>query len=264
MDNYYSLLGIDKNASPGEIKKAFRDRAKRIHPDIAGKSAEGQMRRLLSAYEVLSRADRRFEYDRVYSRFSQVFDYSSFLREQRTDPASQAKLVFYLLLRPDNDRFDPLEVWTENGGLDFPLEKYLVDREDWMDCAFLLAEKLDRQGRAYEAFSLLVSIVREERRRPYFKHFMEDVEGFLWDLARHRLKCSVSGEQYVACLESLLGLGLPSKTEKSVLRSLAGKLDKMGDRKRAETVRREIARRESQKRSATPRQAAGKAALGLQ
>jgi len=250
MNNYYSLLGVDKNASSREIKRAFRDKAKRLHPDIAGASTESQMRRLLTAYEVLSRADRRFEYDRVYARFSGSFDYPSFLREQRTDPESQAKLVFYLLLRPDNEQFDPLEVWTENGGLDFPLEQYLAGREDWMDCAFLLAERLDRQGRAYEAFCLLVGVTREERRRPYFKHFMEDIESFLWELARFRLKDAVNGEQYAACLESLLTLGLPAKTENSILRALNGMLNRMGEQKRAETVRREIARREALKPAA--------------
>jgi len=179
MENYYSLLGIDKNATPQEIKKAFREKAKQLHPDIAGKAGETAMRRLLAAYQALSSPNRRFAYDRVSTRFSRSFDYPSFLKNRKTDPVSQAKLVFFLLLlHPQNEQFDPLEVWTENGGLAFAMEKYL-DREDWMDCAFLLAEELDRQDRQQEAFSLLVRIVREEKLRPYFKHFMEDVEIFL-------------------------------------------------------------------------------------
>ncbi|MCL1815829.1 MAG: DnaJ domain-containing protein [Treponema sp.] len=244
MDDYYSLLGIGKNASPQEIKKAFRERAKRLHPDIAGKAAEGQMRRILAAYEALSRTDRRFEYDRAFTRFSRTFDYPAFLRERRADPASQAKLIFYLLLHPDNERFAPLKIWEENGGLAFSLEKYL-EREDWMDCAFLLAEELDRQGRPYEAFSLLVNITREERRRPYFKHFMEDVEGFLRELTLFRLKYAVDSEQYAYCLESFLALGFPQKEEKRILRALAEALFRLGEADRSEAVRREIAKREA-------------------
>jgi len=178
MENYYSLLGIDKNATPQEIKKAFREKAKQLHPDIAGKSGETAMRRLLAAYQALSSPNRRFAYDRVSTRFSRSFDYPSFLKNRKTDPVSQAKLVFFLLLNPHYEQFDPLEVWTENGGLNFAMEKYL-DREDWMDCAFLLAEELDRQDRQQETFSLLVRIAREEKLKPYFKHFMEDVEIFL-------------------------------------------------------------------------------------
>ena len=183
MDNYYSLLGVEKNASQDQIKKAFRDRAKQFHPDIAGKSAEGDMRRLLSAYEALSSQERRFEYDRALNRFASQFDYPTFLRERKTDLTSQAKLLFYLLLRPGNRQFDPVEIWEENGGLGFPLEKYL-DREDWMDCCFLLAEELDRRERVYEAFSLMVKVTSEEKKRPYFKHFMEDVDIFFKKLSR--------------------------------------------------------------------------------
>ena len=245
MENYYSLLGIGKNASPQEVKRAFRERAKRLHPDIAGKAAEGQMRRLLAAYEALSRPDRRFEYDRVYSRFVRAFDYPSFLRERRTDPVSQAKLVFFLLLQHQELEFDPLEVWTENGGLRFSMEKYL-DREDWMDCAFLLAEELGRRGRVYEALSLLAAVIREERRRPYFKHFMEDVETFLWELVR-RLKTAVDAERYAACMESLLTLGFAPKEECRLLRSLAETLSRLGEKREAEAVRREIAIREAQR-----------------
>ncbi|GHV85292.1 molecular chaperone DnaJ [Spirochaetia bacterium] len=213
MDNYYSLLGIDKNASPQDIKKAFREKAKQLHPDIAGKKAEDQMRRLLSAYEVLSSRERRFEYDRVFTRFTKknFFDYRSFLRERVDDPVSQAKLIFFLLLHLEDD--EALDIWTRNGGTDFPLHRCL-DREDWMDCAFLLAEELDKRDRTYEAFTLLVRISAEERRRPYFKHFMEDVETFLRELVRLRLRHAVDGETYEVCIEALRSLGIQAGSRK--------------------------------------------------
>jgi hypothetical protein len=183
MDNYYSLLGIEKNASQEEIKKAFRERAKKIHPDIAGKAAESAMCSLLAAYEALSDTERRFKYDQAYSRFEGSFDYPAFLRERKTDPASQAKLLFYLLLHPGSEQFDSIEIWNENGALNFRLENYL-DREDWMDCSFLLAEELDRRGMTGEAFSLMAKLAREEKMRPYFKHFMADITDFKKKLAR--------------------------------------------------------------------------------
>jgi hypothetical protein len=239
MENYYSLLGISLDASQEEIKKAFRERAKKLHPDVAGEAGAEAMRRLLTAYKALTGRDRLFPYVRVSDRFSHSFDYPMFLRERRTDMASQAKLIFYLLLHPENETFDPLEIWTENGSLDFPLQKCL-EREDWMDCAFLLAEELDKQGRYYEAFSLLVSIAKEERRRPYFKHFMEDVELFLKELTRLRLKTAVPTERYVDCLESLLPLGLPRKDEKNILRSLAAAFVHLGKTEQAQAIRREL------------------------
>jgi curved DNA-binding protein CbpA len=244
MDNYYTLLGVEKNASGQDIKKAFRERAKRLHPDIAGKHAEAGMRRLLAAYEVLSSQERRFEYDRACERFlgRGGFDYRSFLKERPEDPVSQAKLVFFHLLHLEDD--EALDVWTKNGGLDFALEQYL-DREDWMDCAFLLAEELDRRNKVYEAFILLLRIIKEERRQPYFKHFMEDVENFLKELVRLRLKASVGKERYVECLEALLGLGFSPKDESRFLRSLAETLLSMGETRFAETVFRDALKRDS-------------------
>ena len=97
MDNYYSLLGVEKNASQEEIKRAFREQAKKFHPDIAGKTAENAMRRLLAAYEALSDRERRFEYDRAYRRFAGTFDYPAFLRERKTDPQSQRAATMFSL-----------------------------------------------------------------------------------------------------------------------------------------------------------------------
>jgi curved DNA-binding protein CbpA len=242
MDNYYSLLGIDTKASPREIKRAFRDRAKRIHPDIAGTSGT-EMRRLLTAYEVLSDPERRFEYDRAYGRFvrSGSFDYRSFLKENADDPASQAKLIFFELLHLEED--DALEVWRRQGGLHFPLENYL-DREDWMDCSFILAEELEKRGRCYESFVLLVRVIREERRKPYFRHFLCEVEGALKELVRFKLKNAVDDETYVTCMEDLLDLGFPPKDEARWMRSLAETLLKLGELNGAEAVFREALKRD--------------------
>ncbi|MDR1025251.1 MAG: J domain-containing protein [Treponema sp.] len=243
MTNYYTVLEVRESASTQEIKRAFRDKAKRLHPDIAGKEAEGEMRKLLTAYEVLSDRDRRYEYDRAYSRFIKKvdFDYRSWLRERSDDPASRAKLVFFELLHLEEDA--ALAVWDRSGALGFPLERYL-DREDWMDCVYLLAEELDRRDRCYEAFELLIALVREERRRPYFKHFMDDIEGFLKELVRLRLRAGVGDELWVDCLETLLELGFSPRDEARWLRSMAETLLKMGDEAAAQSIIREALRRD--------------------
>ena len=224
MNNYYELLGIGRNASAQEIKKAFRDKAKRLHPDIAGEKGVGEMRKLIAAYEILNDRNRRFEYDRAYTRFTgkyyekQDFNYRSFLREKKDDPSAQAKLIFFEFLHMEED--EAIQIWQNLGGLDFPLERYL-DREDWMDCAFILAEELDKRGQSYEAFVLLVNLVREEKRSPYFKHFMEEVEKLLKELVRLRLKPAVDTETFLECMGALLGLGFPPQYEARILRTIA-------------------------------------------
>ncbi len=228
MENYYSLLGVKQDASPDEIKKAFRNLAKKSHPDVVGKGTESRMRKLLTAYEVLSDPARREKYDIAYIRFvkQSTFDYRTFLKEKTDDPKSQAKLIFYYFLHLEDD--DAIEVWRNQGGLDFRLEKYL-DREDWMDCVFIMAEELEKRGEIFESFCLLTSLVREERRKPYFKHFMAEVETFLKGLVRLRLRHVVDDETYIECLEEMLTLGFSSKDKARWVRSIAETLYKMGE-----------------------------------
>jgi curved DNA-binding protein CbpA len=249
MNNYYELLGVDRDAPADEIKKAFREKAKRLHPDIAGKGAEGQMRKLITAYETLSSGERRYEYDRAYSRFvkNPGFDYRSWLHEQGDSPEYQAKLVFFELLHLEDD--EAIGLWQKNGGINFPMERYL-DREDWMDCGFLLAEELDKRRHCYEAFRLLAQIISEERKRPYFKHFTVEIEKLVREIVRLRLKPQTDTETWVECMQTLLALDFPARDEAAWTRSLVQALIALGDHAGAEQIAREAGTRKTDSRKA--------------
>ena len=62
-DELYDVLGVGKDATPADIKKAYRKKAKTEHPD-AGGSAE-KFTELTLAYECLSDSDKRDRYDRT-------------------------------------------------------------------------------------------------------------------------------------------------------------------------------------------------------
>ena len=74
--DYYKILGVERKASEDDIRKAYRDLAKKYHPDRNpnDKQAEERFKEINEAYQVLSDPQKRSVYDRVGS------DYSSWQR----------------------------------------------------------------------------------------------------------------------------------------------------------------------------------------
>ncbi|MFZ0548685.1 MAG: DnaJ domain-containing protein, partial [Candidatus Promineifilaceae bacterium] len=85
--DYYKVLGVDRNASEKDIKKAYRKLAREYHPDKNpnNKQAEEKFKEINEAYEVLGSSENRSKYDQLgrnYQRYQQMggppngFDFS--------------------------------------------------------------------------------------------------------------------------------------------------------------------------------------------
>ena len=63
--DYYEVLGVDRNADDAALKKAYRQLAKKYHPDVnpGDKEAEAKFKEATEAYSVLSDPAKRKQYD---------------------------------------------------------------------------------------------------------------------------------------------------------------------------------------------------------
>src|SRR5437588_6727892 len=71
--DYYATLGVPRDASEQDIKKAFRKLARQYHPDVAKdkKTAEEKFKEINEAYEVLSDPEKRKKYDELGANWKQ-------------------------------------------------------------------------------------------------------------------------------------------------------------------------------------------------
>lgn len=200
--NYYTLLGVDENATEETIKKAFRSKLKAHHPDVhfrKNKTVESQKTShenlvdIINAYNVLSNPIRKRHYDShkyksqlhkgefdsdiFEPRDKKVFNYEKFLLSRKHIWEYKVKLLIYDLVFCSGERAVGIYELTLKEGKIQEL-KNTLGYFDYFDSIFLLAEYYQNKIgiiHANKALRLFLEIGEMEHRRPYFKAFMEEV-----------------------------------------------------------------------------------------
>jgi curved DNA-binding protein len=88
--DYYAILGVSKNASAEDIKKAYRQLARKYHPDLnpGDKAAEARFKEITEANEVLSDVEKRNQYDRFGQYWKQAEQSKSSTRQTSTSTST--------------------------------------------------------------------------------------------------------------------------------------------------------------------------------
>src|SRR5277367_6376916 len=73
-EDYYKTLGISRDASAADIQKAYRELARKYHPDLHpdDKTAKKKFQQVQAAFDVLNDTSKREQYDRYGSSFEQM------------------------------------------------------------------------------------------------------------------------------------------------------------------------------------------------
>ncbi|MGR3219123.1 MAG: DnaJ domain-containing protein [Candidatus Anammoxibacter sp.] len=185
MKNYYEILQVEQCAGTEEIKKAFRNLAKKYHPDKNRDDqewAEGKTKSIIKAYNTLTDVKLREQYDTQLASVKSTTTKQSNIKANGNKISFQIKMILNDLVnnlgKKAIENFEYLKKHTRG----FALHKYITGR-DYLDCMFLLGEEYERQ----EKYNLAIT---------YYKKIYEKVKrttkdtdySFFFDETKNRIK----------------------------------------------------------------------------
>ena len=235
MKDFYKILGVRPNATLAEIKRAYREKAKLLHPDLSGDpTLRDAFSEVAQAYRVLSDARQRSIFDESFFikikrsyKNADSFNYYDWLKA-REDEESRAKLIFYTLMHQKEDEAVAEFKRMQMNHADFSLKKWFT-REDFMDYGYILAEELVIRGEYYDAMILLEQIIQMEYSFQYFYIFFPEVIDFTLNILKHNIDGVISDELALDVYERALDLNLGTRNDAFFLRKMSEEYRRLGD-----------------------------------
>ena len=245
MKDFYKILGVRKEATLAEIKRAYREKVKNLHPDLTGDiSRKDEFNEVVHAYRVLADAHQRSIFDESFffrakanPHNAQSFDYYKWL-SGRDDYESRAKLIFYTLMHNKEDEAVAEFKRMQMNHADFTLKDFFT-REDFMDYGYILAEELVLREEFYDAFILLEQIIKMEYSYSYFYIFFPEVINFTLQILKRNVDGVLSDELALDVYERALDLELGKVNDAFFLRKMSEEYRRLGDLATSEICLRE-------------------------
>ena len=113
MKNYYSILGVTPDSSEAEIKSAYRRLARKFHPDVNPDGAS-RFKDISEAYETLSDAKKRFQYDTING----FFKSSSYKKEKQQTSPNEAQNQYKKTSTNSNSTDEEKSVYSSKTKMD--------------------------------------------------------------------------------------------------------------------------------------------------
>lgn len=236
MEDFYKILGVRHGATAAEIKRAYRNKAKLLHPDVShDENSVEEFKKVVRAFEVLSDVKQRSLFEESYftnrgvKRRASVdtFEYRKWLLA-RTDEESRSKLIFFdLMHNREDDAVKEFKRMSMNYA-GFRLAKWFT-REDFMDYGFILCEELVLRQEYYDAFILLEQIIRMEYSYSYFRLFFPEVLDLARNILKNHLEGKIDDELALDCWERALELGFGRADDSVFLHKMALAYRRLGD-----------------------------------
>lgn len=238
MEDCYRILGVKPGATIAEIRRAYREKVKKYHPDVSGDEATAEhFKKVVRAYEILTDQKARSIFDSSFAahfrrRKVNSWDYREWLLA-REDDESRAKLIFFDLMhgREDDAVAEFKRMQTERSKFSL---KHWFTRENFMDYGFILSEELHLRGDYYDAFCLLEQIIKMEYSYDYFRLFFPEVLSFAKNILRNHIEGVISDELALDAYERALELELGDATDAFVLRKMGIIYKRIGDARTAD------------------------------